>query len=159
MPYDAAEGLLSAYATCDRITHYLIEHLTDDLWQQKAADGKGRTPAAIAAHIHNVRGMWLKAAGGTVPEKLEPASVTREEALAALRESYAALDEVLRKSFAGTGQIKGFKPDVAGFVGYLIAHEAHHRGQIAMLARTLGHPLPKQVQFGMWEWGSRAKEI
>jgi uncharacterized damage-inducible protein DinB len=39
---------------------------------------------------------------------------------------------------------KGFRPDVAGFLGYLIAHDAHHRGQITMLARQLGHPLPRE---------------
>ena len=33
------------------------------------------------------------------------------------------------------GRVKGFRPDVAGFLGYLIAHDAHHRGQITMLAR------------------------
>jgi uncharacterized damage-inducible protein DinB len=44
---------------------------------------------------------------------------------------------------------------VAGFLGYLIAHDAHHRGQITMLARQLGHPLPQKAMFGMWEWNSR----
>ncbi len=52
-------------------------------------------------------------------------------------------------------RIKGFKPDTAAFVGYIIAHDSHHRGQIAMLARQAGFPLPKQVDFGMWEWGVR----
>jgi uncharacterized damage-inducible protein DinB len=37
----------------------------------------------------------------------------------------------------------------------LIAHDAHHRGQIAMLARQLGHALPQKAMFGMWEWGTR----
>jgi uncharacterized damage-inducible protein DinB len=36
-------------------------------------------------------------------------------------------------------------------VGYITAHDAHHRGQIAMLARQAGFALPKQVDFGMWE--------
>jgi uncharacterized damage-inducible protein DinB len=51
--------------------------------------------------------------------------------------------------------VKGFKPDVGGVVGYLIAHDAHHRGQISMLARQLGRPLSKSAGFGMWEWGTR----
>jgi uncharacterized damage-inducible protein DinB len=46
-------------------------------------------------------------------------------------------------------------PDVAGFVGYLIAHDAHHRGQITMLARQSGHAIPQKAMFGMWEWGVR----
>jgi uncharacterized damage-inducible protein DinB len=47
--------------------------------------------------------------------------------------------------------VKGFRPDVAGFLGYLIAHDAHPRGQITMLARQLGHHLPQKAMFGMWE--------
>jgi uncharacterized damage-inducible protein DinB len=50
---------------------------------------------------------------------------------------------------------RGFRPDVAGFFGYLIGHDAHHRGQITMLARQVGHPLPQKAMFGVWEWGSR----
>jgi uncharacterized damage-inducible protein DinB len=47
------------------------------------------------------------------------------------------------------------KPDVGAFLTYLVAHDAHHRGQIAMLARQVGHPLPQKAMFGMWEWGTR----
>ena len=57
------------------------------------------------------------------------------------------------------GKVKGFRPDVVGMVGYLISHDAHHRGQICALARQLGYSLPKQATFGMWEWGTRWKEI
>jgi hypothetical protein len=33
--------------------------------------------------------------------------------------------------------------------------DAIARGQITMLARQVGHPLPQKAMFGMWEWGSR----
>jgi hypothetical protein len=45
-------------------------------------------------------------------------------------------------------------PIVVTFVGYLLAHDAHHRGQISMLARQVGHPVPPKVGFGLWEWGA-----
>jgi hypothetical protein len=69
--------------------------------------------------------------------------------------SYDGMREVLAASLKGDGRIKGCKPDAASFLGYLIAHDAHHRGQISMLARQLGHPLPPSGVFGMWEWGTR----
>jgi uncharacterized damage-inducible protein DinB len=37
-------------------------------------------------------------------------------------------------------------------LSYMLAHEAHHRGQVAMLTHQLGHPLPKQVISDMWNW-------
>src|SRR5579863_4789756 len=44
---------------------------------------------------------------------------------------------------------------VAGFLAYLVAHDAHHRGQITRPARQVAHPIPQSVMFGMWEWGTR----
>jgi uncharacterized damage-inducible protein DinB len=35
---------------------------------------------------------------------------------------------------------------------YMLSHEAHHRGQVCMLAHQLGFPLPKQVAYGIWNW-------
>lgn len=111
---------------------------------------------SIVAHIHNVRLMWLKAAGAIgIPPKLDPATVTRQQAVQALDASCRALDAALRTALNADGRIKGFKPDVAGFFACLVAHDAHHRGQITMLARQLGHPVPQSVMFGMWEWGTR----
>ena len=151
-----ADALLKAFDTNNRINLYLIQNLPEDAWRAKPPDGKGRTVAAMVAHMHNVRVMWLKAAkAGEIPAQLDRATVTPAEALVGLENSRAALSEVLSRAMAGDGRIKNFRPDVAGFLGYLIAHDAHHRGQIAMLARQVGHPLPQKAMFGMWEWGQR----
>jgi uncharacterized damage-inducible protein DinB len=102
--------------------------------------------------------MWLKATKGKVkvPVQLDRFTVTPAQAKKALDSSHAALREVLQSSLKGDGRIKGFRPDVAGFFGYLIAHDAHHRGQITtMLARQVGHAIPQKAMFGMWEWGVR----
>ena len=150
-------ALVSAFHTNDRINRYLIESIAPDAWKAKTLDGKGRTIAAIVAHMHNVRVMWLKvsAKGSRIPAQLDRATVTPAQAVRALDESCEALSELMRRALETDGRIKGFRPDVAGFLGYLIAHDAHHRGQIAMLARQLGHALPQKVTFGMWEWGTR----
>lgn len=154
-PFALPDALLEMYANKDRITRYMIQNLDEESWRAEPPGGKGRTIGAVVAHIHNVRGMWLKASGGEQVEKLEPKTATRDEALQALEESHRALHKVLAAALATDGRIKGFKPDVAGFIGYLVSHDAHHRGQIAMLARQCGHPLSQKTMFGMWEWGSR----
>jgi len=149
-------ALLNAFNINNRINRYLIENLPPDAWRAKPADGKGRTIAAIVAHMHNVRVMWLKATKyEEVPLQLDRATVTPTQALRGLESSREALSVVLSLAIAGDGRIRNFRPDVAGFFGYLIAHDAHHRGQITMLARQVGHPLPQKAMFGMWEWGSR----
>jgi len=156
--FDLRTSLLSAFASNNRIDQYLIENVPSEAWFAKPPEGKGRTIAAIAARIHNVRLLWLKAAGVTkLPAKLDD-SASMKEVLQALSESHAALAGVLAAGLE-SGLVKSFKPDAASFYAYLIAHDAHHRGQIASLARRLGHPIPQSVGFGMWEWGSRGKEV
>lgn len=159
-PFVLSESLLNAFETNERINQYLIENLPPETWRAKLPDGKGRTVAAIVAHMHNVRVMWLKAAakGSDIPEQLEKDKVTPAQAAKGLEKSFQALSAVMAASLASDGRIKGFRPDVAGFVGYLISHDAHHRGQVSMLARQAGHPISQKAMFGMWEWGSRGKD-
>jgi len=157
--FSLSEALLTSFDTNDRINQYLLENLPAAAWRAETPDGKGRTIAAIVAHIHNVRVMWLKAAAreSTIPEQLDRNHATVAQASKALEQSRTALSAVLKSALEGDGRVKGFRPDVAGFFGYLIAHDAHHRGQICMLARQAGHPLPQKAMFGMWEWGTRGK--
>ncbi len=157
--FSLSQALLTSFDTNDRINRYMIENLPTEAWCAEPPAAKGRTIAAIVAHLHNVRVMWLKAAakGSKIPEQLDRASVTPAQATKALEQSRAALSAVLKAALESDGRVKGFRPDVAGFFGYLIAHDAHHRGQICMLARQVGHPLPQKAMFGMWEWGSRGK--
>ena len=159
VPFLLPAALLDAYKTNDLINQYLLKHLPEAAWRAETPDGKGRTIAAIVAHMHNVRVMWLKAAakGSKIPEQLDRTSVTPKEAVKALEHSERALSAVLKSALESDGRVKGFRPDVAGFFGYLIAHDAHHRGQICMLARQVGHPSPQKAMFGMWEWGTRGK--
>jgi uncharacterized damage-inducible protein DinB len=154
-PFVLPEALLAAFDINDRINHYLLESLPKAAWRAEPPAGKGRDVASIVAHMHNVRVMWLKATKGKIPAQLDKQTVTPAQADKALEQSLAALKEVLQTSLNSDGQIKGFRPDVAAFFGYLIAHDAHHRGQIAMLARHVGHPIPQKATFGMWEWGVR----
>jgi hypothetical protein len=48
--------------------------------------------------------------------------------------------------------------DVVHVLAYLVAHEEHHRGQIMLLARQMGHRLPSEITAGLWQWSKRAKE-
>jgi hypothetical protein len=41
---------------------------------------------------------------------------------------------------------------------YMLSHEAHHRGQVCMLAHQLGFPLPNKVACGIWNWEKLWKE-
>src|SRR5580658_4322514 len=111
-PFVIADALIGAYATNNRINLYLVQNLPDAAWRAEPPGKKGRNVASMVAHIHNVRLMWLKAAGVTVlPAKLDPDSATKQQALQSLEESWKAIEDALRSSLGGEGKIKGFKPD------------------------------------------------
>lgn len=154
-PFDAPAAMLQALAINNRVNDYMLENLDAKAWRADPPGGKGRTVAAIVAHIHNVRVMWLKAAKGKVPAQLDRLTVTVAQARKGLTESEAALEQLVEAALKSDGRIRGFKPDVAAFIGYLIAHDAHHRGQVAQLCRQVGFPLSQSTMFGMWEWGKR----
>jgi uncharacterized damage-inducible protein DinB len=152
------EQLLESWAIHDRINHYLLTGVPGGALGDVSAS-KGRSVGEQFAHIHNVRLMWLKASAPDLLEGLE--KLEKEEAAdaarlgSALSASAAAITELLRRSFAGGGKVKGFKPHAAAFLGYLISHESHHRGQIVLTLKQAGHPLDRKVAFGIWEWGTR----
>ena len=74
------------------------------------------------------------------------------------------MEQLLQLGFENGGQVppsKGYvwrnlPLDVGHVLCYFIAHEGHHRGQIVMLARQLGHRLPRND--GLWQWTTRSAE-
>ncbi|HEV7515899.1 MAG TPA: DinB family protein, partial [Thermoanaerobaculia bacterium] len=141
-----------------RIHRYLLDAVDPEALGCVSAS-KGRTVAEQFAHVHNVRLLWLGAAAPELMEGLakiekgQPAG--KEDLAAALTASANAVEVLLRKSLASGGRIKGWKPHAVAFLGYLISHESHHRGQIVLTLKQAGHPVDRKTAFGLWEWGVR----
>ena len=112
MSYQVVGSLIAAYATNQRINAYLIANVPDAVWREKQPGKKGRDIASMVGHMHNVRLLWLKACGkaAVIPAKLEGDAFSKDEAAAALEESWRALESVLREALSGDGRVKGFSP-------------------------------------------------
>jgi len=153
-----ADPLVETWQIHDRINLYLLDAIDAASLQTHSAS-KGRSVGEQFAHIHNVRLMWLKASAPDLLKELT--KVEKEQAndkkllRQSLVDSAAAIGVLLANSLEAGGKIKGFKPHATAFLGYLISHESHHRGQIALSLKQAGKPLDKKIGFGMWEWGVR----
>ena len=167
---DLRGTLLGAWRTNSRVTAYLVEHVPAALWDSPVPGAPRRTVRMIAGHFHNSRSRWLKGLaqerGISVPALVDLRKVSRRGLLAALKRSSAGIEALLELGMASGGQVPQSKAyvwrnlplDVGHVLAYFIAHEAHHRGQIVMLARQLGHRLPRTATDGLWQWTTRARE-
>ena len=151
------DALLETWTIHNRINLYLLDAIPDaDL---AAALPKCRTVYDQFAHVHNVRLLWLKTAAPELLaglQKLETKTGgTKAQLRTALEASSQAIEDLLRKAVSAGGKVKGFKAHATAFLGYLISHESHHRGQIGWTLKQSGHPLNQKIAFGLWEWGVR----
>lgn len=151
------DQLIETWQIHNRINLYLLNAIAPEALNA-CATKKGRSVADQFAHIHNVRMMWLSVAAPDLVtgfEKIEKGTaLSLAELETALIKSGEAIENLLLRGIE-TGRIKGFKPHVTAFLGYVISHESHHRGQILLTLKLTGQMVDKKIQFGLWEWGTR----
>jgi uncharacterized damage-inducible protein DinB len=166
---DFRQALLETYAVNDRINQLILENLDPRAWRAKPPGRSTRTIAAIFTHMQNMRRKWLRLSAPHLkqPTELDRTRCTQRQARAALAESAQRCSEMLAEALEGSaGRVKRFQrdgwarpwPAGAAMVTYMIAHDAHHRGQICMLSHQLGFPLPIKTAYGMWVWEKLWKE-
>ena len=182
------QAAVQIFAANERMNQMLIEHLDRAAWTAKLTTAKlttgkpptakppgttrnntPRTIAAIFTHMHNVRCKWVRLTAPhlKVPLQLNRTQCTPRQARAGLTESATRCAEMLAEALGGgPGRVGKFrrdgwaKPWPVGpeMLCYMLAHEAHHRGQVCMLAHLLGFPLPMKVTSGLWNWEKLWKE-
>jgi uncharacterized damage-inducible protein DinB len=174
---DLGQVLVETYAVNERMNQIVLEHLDPAAWRAKLPGSKGRTIAAIFTHVHNIRRKWLRLSAPhlKLPAPLDRTKCTQKQARTALLESGARCSEMLANALSRPqsglksgpqSRIETFhrdgwaKPWPAGpaMVAYMISHDAHHRGQVCMLAHQLGFPLSTKATSKMWAWERLWKE-
>ena len=157
------DSLLETYASNDAMNQLILSRLDPRACraQTPRQKGEGRTIAALFAHLHNSRLTWLRLSAPHLkcPPPLDPHRCTMKQAAAAHRKSAAQCLRMLSDalSTAPNRRVAKFRRD--GYVptwraggtmfAYMFSHEAHHRGQILLLAHQLGYRVPEP---NIWQW-------
>ena len=165
-------SLLETYAANDAMNQLLLAHLDPEAWRATLPGqrGNGRTIAAIFTHLHNNRLVWLKNSAPHLkcPAPLDPDRCTRKQASSAHKKSATQCLRMLTDALSANPKRKVTKfsrgswsptwPAGGTMFAYMFAHEAHHRGQIILLAHQLGYRLPVAAWAGIWWWEKRWKD-
>lgn len=171
MMSDLRDTVLSTWRTNNRVTVFFVEHLPPGLWNSAVPGAPRRTVRMIAGHLHNVRCTWIRTLGQElgvkVPRSVDRRRVQPKELVAALERSSRGILHLLTMGCEQGGAIpaastyvwRNLPLDVGHVLAYFVAHEAHHRGQIVLVARALGDRLPSAVTAGLWQWTRRAAEV
>ena len=153
-PLEVERELLEAFRHNGLVTEYLVAALPTDLWRTPPPGGRGRSMAAIVAHIQSVRRTFARLGGARPgPPSLDRNRSTPAEAQRALRRSTEDLARLFEAAIdARRARVKGMPRRVINMMVYLLQHDAHHRGQLTSLARDLGHEFSGADTMRIWGW-------
>jgi uncharacterized damage-inducible protein DinB len=153
-PLEVEQELLEAFTHNGFVNAYLVSVLPDSIWRLPPPSGRGRSIAAVVAHMQGVRRTFARLGGlRPGPASLDRTRVTRAQAARAFAQSTKDLAQLFETAFAGRhARVKGMPRRVVNMLVYLIQHDAHHRGQICALARDLGHEFRGEDVMRIWGW-------
>jgi uncharacterized damage-inducible protein DinB len=156
-----SEPLLDQFVETWRINHRatlkLVDALSEEALRATLSKRGGRDVARQMAHVHEVRTSWAEITSkvnrnAKLPHFGKGESPNKKQLKFALEHSAKAIETTIRESWADGGKVPSFKRGLMPLIGYLIAHESHHRGSIMLTLKHSGIGIPEELKWGLWDW-------
>jgi len=151
--YDA---LAESFLINNRVTLYFLSEISQEALSTSLSTRGGRTVGQQFVHVCEVRRDKVaradKELGAGLPKLAREDGHDRALLLDAITRSGAAIAELIVRSAANDGKVKGFKRGIHALVTYLVAHDAHHRGSAMLTLKQAKVKRPDDLRFGLWDW-------
>ena len=149
------EATVATWRRHQELLLYLIDEIPRGGLACLPAGSRGRTVGAQLLHLHRVRLGWLYVHEHGERPKIERYDQhkppTKVQLRKQLKESGKAVEAWLGAALRGEAKVRQFGRNPVRWMGYLIAHESHHRGQILIALKQSGKRLPEDVAVqGLW---------
>ena len=166
-PMDQAQlrdSIVASWRRNNDVLLYLFDHVPSKGWRAVPAGSKGRDVSAQFFHLARVRMGWVeyfetgrrprspRYDKTKPPTKVAASQCKTTSAIGrSLKTTVAEWKASLRSAVEGRAKTRMFGGDPVRWLGYLIAHDSHHRGQILLALKQNGMRLPDKVALdGLW---------
>jgi uncharacterized damage-inducible protein DinB len=143
------EQVLQAWRVNSSVNVKLIRRIPQKGFDAVPLASRGRTVRAQLVHMQKVHAGWMKYNGAKLSRNARPfrgrVSPDRKQLVTAFRATGAAVEAYVRDRLRTGKRIGFFQGKPLRWLCYLMAHDAHHRGQIALALKQNGLKLPTKV--------------
>ena len=159
---DLSEQVIATWRRHNDVHRLLIDAIPDEGLAAKPSGSRGRDVARVFAHLYRVRLGWLHhhetGKRPKLPRYDQGPPPPKSQLLEWISESGDAVEAWLAKALQGEVAPRYFGKNPVRWLGYLISHESHHRGQVALALKQSDIKLPESVAvnglWGRWIFGS-----